>query len=49
MKKSIIGIVAVVIIAVIIIGAIFIFSKNKEEKPSTQSGVKIQTAQEMEK
>ena len=49
MKKSIIGIVAVVIIAVIIIGAVFIFSKNKEEKTSTQTAVKIQTAQEMEK
>ena len=49
MKKSVIGIVAVVIIAVIIIGAVFILSKNKEEKTSTQSAVKIQTAQEMEK
>ena len=49
MKKSIIGIVAIVIIAVIIIGAVFIFSKNKEEKPNTHSGVKIQTAEEMEK
>ena len=49
MKKSVIGIVAVVIIAVIIIGAVFILSKNKEEKPSTQTAVKIQTAQEMEK
>ena len=49
MKKSIIGIVAIVIIAVIIIGAVFIFSKNKEEKPNTHSAVKIQTAEEMEK
>ncbi len=50
MKKSIIAIVvAVVVIAVIIIGAVFIFSKNKEEKTTTQTGVKIQTAQEMEK
>lgn len=49
MKKSIIGIVAVVIIAAIIIGAVFILSKSKEQKPDTQSEVKIQTAQEMEK
>lgn len=49
MKKSIIGIVTVVIIAAIIIGAVFVLSKNKEEKTNTQAGVQIQTAQEMEK
>lgn len=49
MKKSIIGIVAVVIIVAVIIVAVFILSINKQEKTNTQSGVKIQTAQEMEK
>ena len=49
MKKSIIGIIAVVVIIAIIIGTVFILSKNKQEKPNTEAGVQIQTAQEMEK
>lgn len=49
MKKSIVGIVAAIIIVAIIVGAVFILSKNKEGKPNTESAVEIKTAQEMEK
>ena len=49
MKKSIIGVVAVIVIIAIIIGVVFILSKNKEEKPNKNSAVEIQTAEEMEK
>lgn len=46
MKKMIIGIVAVVLI--VAIAAVVMLMGNKEEKPNTQTGVKIQTAQEMQ-
>lgn len=47
MKKVIIGIIVVIIIAAVVT-TIFMISGKKEEKPSTQAGVKIQTAQEMQ-
>ncbi len=46
MKKIIIGIVAVILIAAII--AIVMIMGNKEGKQGAQTGVKIQTAQEMQ-
>lgn len=44
MKKGMIGIIAVVIIAIIITVAVLLFGK----KENVQAGVKIQTAQEMQ-
>lgn len=47
MKKGMIGIVAVVVIAVIIVVAVMLLGK-KENNANVQTGVKIQTAQEMQ-
>lgn len=47
MKKVVIGIVTAIIVIAIIV-AIFMFTRNKEENPNNQTGVKIQTAQEMQ-
>ena len=46
MKKVIIGIAVVILIAIIAI--IFMITGKKEDKPNTQTGVKIETAQEMQ-
>ena len=47
MKKVIIGIIAVILIAAIIV-TIVIMTGKKENKPDVQTGVKLQTAQEMQ-
>lgn len=47
MKKGMMGIIAVVIIAVIVVVAVMLLGK-KEENPNGQTGVQIQTAQEMQ-
>ena len=46
MKKVVIGIIVVLIIAIIV--SFFMIKGKKEEKPGTNSEVKIQTAQEMQ-
>ena len=48
MKKTIIGIAVVAIIAVIIVVAVMFLGK-KEDKPNIQTGVKIQTVEDMQK
>ena len=48
MKKTIIAIAVVAIIAVIIVVAVMFFGKEKE-KTNVQTGVQIQTAEEMQK
>ena len=47
MKKVIIGIIAVILIAAIIV-TIVIMTGKKENKPDVQTGVKLQTTQEMQ-
>lgn len=48
MKKVIIGVVAIAIIALVVVGIVMISGKNKENGGTTTETAKMQTAQEMQ-